>query len=254
MTADDVFRALQRGEPVPGSHLIVVAHADDESISASRVMSLVEHGVVVQLTSGAFDSPERFGDPAEQCRISRAERTAAYTAAGWRWPVIDVNCPLDRVMDALPAVRARLGALVSAEPFDAVWTHPYEHGHLDHDSAAWLCAWLPTIPLHLEFASYYMGEDKRVRFGSFSPQADRRETVLTLTGAALACKRAALAAYATQAHILRKFLTPEREAYRVAPVYDFLRPAPAPRSRWDERGYQPSCDVWRQVAARAEVA
>ena len=67
----------------------------------------------------------------------------------------------------------------------------------------------------------------------------------------LALKTAAMGAYASQAHILKKFPTCHVEHYRVAPVYDFGKPSPPPYSRWDSRGYQPTTAMWRLSVADA---
>ena len=110
----------------------------------------------------------------------------------------------DTYQQLLPMLGAVRAAMAGA---DVVWTHPYEGGHVDHDAAAWLAqrACARTSILRLEFASYHSHAGRKSTFGAFWPDARVAEVVVRLTGARLARKRAAIAAYGSQAHILRKF-------------------------------------------------
>jgi LmbE family N-acetylglucosaminyl deacetylase len=114
-----------------------------------------------------------------------------------------------------------------------VITHPFEHGHPDHDSTALAvslaCRRLQesgdAAPLRLEFASYHLNDEGRV-FGRFRPGSGPPEVEIVLTPAELARKRQAIACFKTQTEILQQFpLT--AEPLRVAPDYDF-RKAPGP--------------------------
>jgi N-acetylglucosamine malate deacetylase 2 len=232
----EILARVAAGQPISGRHVVVVAHPDDEVISCAGALCCLSEVTSVQLT--------------EDTDAREAERMAAAAAAGWSFPV---RFGGTRFRQAHLAA-ARLLALVAAAIADAdvVWTHPYEGGHLDHDTAAWLvqtaCSARPTPPLHLEFASYHATHTGQV-FGDFWPDANHPTRDAVLTGDRLEKKLAALAAYGSQASILSKFPDPRVEHYRVAPRYDFTRPAPPPRSRWDVKGYQPSTAVWRATVA-----
>ncbi len=246
LTARDVLAALVDGRPVPGRHVLVTAHADDESISCAQLLSCVTDARIVQLTTGA---PNKDRAVVEQ---RRRERAAALLAGGWPWPVLEGRVP-GREAHQHTDVLGRIVAEMVADA-DVVWTHPYEGGHLDHDTAAWLVqrACLTAPVLHMEFASYHCTADGQC-FGDFVPDWRLASARIVLPSDVLARKRAALAAYVSQASILRKFPEPEVEAYRQAPVYDFSRPSPAARCRWDVKGYTPKTAAWRALLAGQEM-
>ncbi len=251
MTA--ILRALGSQAAVQGRHLVVLAHPDDEAISCAALLSLaVEHVRLVYLTNGVPSTTEAPIEPIVSAR--ERERCEAARAAGWSWPARLAGYQAREAW----AHQARLLALVGAslEGVGAVWTHPYEGGHLDHDTAAWLVqtATQGRDVARMEFASYYHGAGPRSVFGAFWPDPVSAAMTVDLTGPILARKRAAVAAYASQGFILRKFQTPEREAYRVAPVYDFTRPAAPPACRWDVKGYRPSSADWRARMAQQVAA
>lgn len=237
----DLLAALAGGGPVPGRHLLVTAHPDDETVSSAALLCGARDLTILQLTTGA--------DNDEQAAVRRLEREAAFTAAGWSWMVYETKAQGRLAYTRLRHEFLFLRALLAQA--DVVWTHPYEAGHLDHDTAAWLvqqaCLEQPHV-VRMEAASYYLGPERQV-FGDVWPDATVPSLAVTLSPRVLERKMAAVAAYVSQAGILRKFPTPDREVYRVAPVYDFSKPAPAPRARWDVKGYRPSTAQWRQAVA-----
>lgn len=241
--------AVAAGDRLTGRHVFVFAHPDDEAISCAAALCCTPDALLVYLTTGTYGEE----------RLARlAERRAALHAAGWHAQVLDAG-----ELDARQAYRhvRPLLAVVSAAlaGAEAVWTHPYEGGHLDHDTAAWLvqtaCARAPwPAPTRLEFASYHATDPaKGQSFGTFWPDPDRPATTVRLDPARWQRKRAACAAYASQTRILAKFLHPEREEYRGAPHYDFADPAPPPRARWDAKKHQPPTAEWRRAVAEARA-
>lgn len=237
----DWLALLERDGPLPGRHVIVTAHPDDETISMGGALSRMQDAVIVQLTTGAGA-----GD-AEAAQRRRGERAAAFAAAKWPWPVLDACMPDCEAHRSARALMQLVWAAVAGA--DAIWTHPYEAGHLDHDTAAWIVQRVyPKQVARMEFASYHCTRQAQV-FGEFWPDTAVEAIAVTLEGDVLARKRAAMAAYGSQAAILRKFPRPEIEAYRVAPMYDFTKPAPPPRCRWDVKGYRPTTREWRRLLA-----
>lgn len=242
MTAADVLDGLSRGRPVGGRHVVVSAHPDDESISFGGALCCLDDVLIVQLTHGVPDPAQAAID------VRLAERRAAFAAAGWTWPVVDCLRAGRRAHDGLLSLLALVHEL--ARRADVIWTHPYEGGHLDHDTAAWLAqtACRPD-QLRMEFASYHSH-----RFGAFWPDPKVSMITAPIAGHHLTRKRAALAAYTSQRHILRKFPHHDLEPYRVAPVYDFTRLPPPLGCRWDQKGYQPTTAEWRAAVATAAAA
>ncbi len=242
-----MLAALAAGRPVPGLHLVVTAHPDDETISCAGAMCCLERVVLVQLTDGVHaDDPDRL----EKVARRTGERDAALAAGDWRPAVVDCATPARSAYLQAPRLAALLGATAELNAVAAVWTHPYEGGHLDHDLAAWACATaLGHLP-RFEFASYHATAG-RDAFGSFWPDPFSGGVVAMLGADHLARKRAAMACYASQAGILRKFSNPHLEHYRLAPTYDFTRPSPPPRSRWDVKGYRPTTAEWRRTVLGA---
>ncbi len=251
LTVATIFAALLAGTRLPGRHVVVTAHADDETVSCASVLQHVPtHAAqLVQITTGAPAGSELMAQ-------RQQERAAALAALDCRWSVVDGAVPGREAHRHLWSLLAVVQDAIADA--DVVWTHPYEGGHLDHDSAAWLvqtaCARRDPAPLRLEFASYHSHAGRHSTFGAFWPDLTVAQVVVPLTGDARTRKHAALAAYASQAHILRKFPTPDREPYRVARVYDFTRPAAPPFARWDTRSYQPTTAAWRQMVAVATRA
>lgn len=238
ITSAALLAALLAGQSLRGRHVIVSAHPDDETISAFAVRDQAEAVTIVQLTDGVPPDASRRDT---HVAMRTLERAAAVSHV-----VIDGGVPGRDAHQHLAHLSALLRPVLADA--DVVWTHPYEGGHLDHDTAARLVQALAPAHLRMEFASYYMRADRRSSFGSFAQDAPAPVSV-RLSGDRRVRKQAALDAYPSQAHILRKFPDPMRETYRAAPTYDFTRPAPAPLCRWDVKGYLPSTAAWRAAIA-----
>jgi LmbE family N-acetylglucosaminyl deacetylase len=213
------------------------AHPDDETLGIGSRFAAIRYLRLIQLTDGAprdlIGSKRRgFADwqgyaAAREGEIERAlKRLGAAGADRRRYAVPD-----KAALDSLPEIVDRLTSDLSG--MAAVITHPFEHGHPDHDTAALavslacrrMLARGEAAPLRLEFASYYLSEQGRV-FGRFRPDSGPSEVEIVLTPAELVRKQQAIACFKTQAAILGQFsLTLER--LRPAPDYDFLT-APGP--------------------------
>ncbi len=234
---------------VHGRHVVVTAHADDEVITFAGALRRLASATIVQLTSGV---PRRGPDYADQVVNRRIERAAAQVAGGWSWPTLDGNTAAREAHHELQRLSDLVTEAIAGA--DVVWTHPYEHGHLDHDTAAYVVqqACRASSIVRMEFASYHATGPRSHVFGSFWPSASTGHVTAHLSGVDLERKQRAVAAYDSQAHIVRKFPTLATEHYRVAPVYDFHKSAPPAASRWDVKGYKPTTTEWRAAIATFE--
>jgi LmbE family N-acetylglucosaminyl deacetylase len=249
ITSGDVLRALSDGRPVPGRHLLVTAHPDDETISFGGALCLIADVRLVVMTHGV--PPE--SDP-ELVSQRLTEQRAAMVAGGWDIPVMAGILQARTLHDHLLEARWALSELMA--DVDVVWTHPYEAGHLDHDSCAWLVQDLCGTggPLRMEFASYHATRATWHQFGVFWPDVDHPAVSVRYVGHEWRRKQAAIQAYGSQLRVLGKFPNWQVEHYRSAPWYDFTRPAPPSASRWDRRGtLTPTTAEWRAIVLRASI-
>jgi LmbE family N-acetylglucosaminyl deacetylase len=129
---------------------------------------------------------------------------------------------------------------------EAVFTHPYEGGHPDHDATAFAvhAAGIPIV----EMAGYHTAPDGGIEVGRFSGTGP--EVVIALTQDEQARRNAMIACFRTQQETLRPFMGWTEMRFRPAPRYDFTRP-PAERAYYDSFSWGITSERWCALAAEA---
>jgi len=240
---------------------VIVAHPDDETLGLGARLDKLHDWRLIHLSDGA---PRDMRDAAragfsERCEYAQARRRELDAAL--------------RVLGAKPRslraygcadqeVSAHLLSLIQQFSDDlgdvsAVITHAYEHGHPDHDAAAFCvhaaCALRRRRCLHvpqiIEFAGYHLRNEDAV-FGQFWSDPRQIEHTANLTRGESERKRRALACFGSQRDFLANFPT-ERERYRAAPAYDFTRRAPPGSAFYDRLDFQIGTAIWHTRAAAA---
>ncbi|MBS0559177.1 MAG: PIG-L family deacetylase [Proteobacteria bacterium] len=234
-----LLRELAAQGPIRMPVALVVAHQDDEMIAAGGTMARFLDLTLIHVTDGATEDGEEaramgFADRGAYAAARRREVDAALRAACAQ-PTRRVcyGIPDQRVAARMEAVVERLTA--DFMTVDAVITHAYEGGHMDHDACALACeramARLAAMTGRrlgcLEFAGYYH-VGGYVRTAAFWADPAHPAVTIDLSETAVRRRDAALRCFATQAGNMGFFGT-LREAFRARPAYDFALPSPPMR-------------------------
>jgi LmbE family N-acetylglucosaminyl deacetylase len=130
-----------------GRVLVLVAHADDESVGYGALLQKMREAVVVIATDGAPRDPyfwERFGSREAYAGVRRDEARKSMELAGVGELVLlaeeDSRLEDQRLFLNLGAAYSRLRELVERARPQAIATLAYEGGHPDHDSCSLLGA------------------------------------------------------------------------------------------------------------------
>jgi LmbE family N-acetylglucosaminyl deacetylase len=161
----------------------------------------------------------------------------------------------------LPALVRRLVLLLRRLKPTAVWTHPYEGGHPDHDATAFIVHAARALLsarhrfMLMEFASYHAGHRGQMVCGSFlQPNAacDGEAPVIlrSLGQGERSRKRAMFGCYVTQRQVLEAFSV-DHESFREAPRYRFLHPPHVGQLLYEQRPWGTTASDWRQRVERA---
>jgi LmbE family N-acetylglucosaminyl deacetylase len=245
----DFLEQLKSGQRIDWPVTLVLAHPDDETASAGGLLQRLGQVRLIYLTDGAprdlIDAKRAgFGDHRDYAMLRKRELGRALRQLGLTTEPIFYDQPDKQALDQLIEIVGRLVSdLYGAK---AVVTHPFEHGHPDHDTAAVAVALASfrlgaSAPEGFEFAGYHLSDDGPV-FGAFLPIGE--EVVLQLSQEELERKRRAIAAFESQRQTLAQFpLAPER--FRRAPGYDFTAPVPPGQALYDLYRWEITSARWR---------
>ncbi len=242
--------------PLPSPRLLLVlAHPDDEVLAFGGRLERLSNSRLLTATDGTpsdgADARHHGFASLDAYRAARQRELAcALQHAGLQpelllAPSAGSPLPVPDQTAALHLVTLTLAVLEEISGFapEAVFTHPYEGGHPDHDACAYAVhaavrlladGGTPEAPqgsLPIFEAAYYHrkvkgfdGAQSPMQTGSFLDTWTSPETrVCELSLAEQSNKRARLSCFASQTETLAQFAA-EREIYRAAPVYDFAQP------------------------------
>lgn len=241
-----------------GPVMVIAAHPDDETLAAGGLLSEWPNVYIVHLTDGApMSHPARKAYAATRQR----ELRGALALAGIQGDRnIQLGIADQKSAEALVYLALSLKGLLEMIQPTLVLCHPYEGGHPDHDSAAFVLqaavrlSVFSTAPVLAEFTSYHNASPFRIELletGTFLPN-ECEELEIKLTPAQQAAKRSMLDCFESQRQILRHFSV-SSERFRLAPDYDFSRPPHKGRLFYDFQNWGIRSTDWRRLAAEADA-
>ena len=216
--------------------LIFVAHPDDETIACAGLMQRMAASLVVFATDGA---PPHYGFERKFGSLENYSRARFHEAAQALGQVS--NCSLHRLVRAegsyfvdqhlfqdIPQALASLCKIARDFSPDALITHAYEGGHIDHDTCSFIARHAAdALSLRrFEFPLYWMDGSGKATKQTFRDVGDS-PTEWRLTEAEVLTKGKMLAEYRTQAGLAAAF-PPATERIRPASRSDFsIAPCPS---------------------------
>jgi N-acetylglucosamine malate deacetylase 2 len=171
---------LCRREAIETPVALVVAHPDDETLSAGASLALFRHLTLVHVTDGAPRSPHDahavgFRTARDYAAARLRELRQALDAAGAAVEPVFLGIPDQQASLFVPAIATALRGLLAGATL--VITHSYEGGHPDHDAcAAAVHRACRRLALHRHCSSFPATTPVRMGFGldSASCLADHR--------------------------------------------------------------------------------
>lgn len=214
-----------------GRVLVLVAHADDESIGYGALLQRMRESVVVIATDGAPQDRffwESFGSREAYAAVRREEARRATQLVGVRELLLlakeDSRLEDQRLFLNLAAAYSLLEKVMKRVRPEAIATLAYEGGHPDHDSCSILGARLGKefgVPVW-EAPLYSRGSDGAMRLQRFLCETGS-ECAVDIADGELERKREMCAQYVSQGNFLLTF-DARREMVRPQAKYDYARP------------------------------
>lgn len=254
--------------PMPPA-LLFYAHPDDETIALGGRISRFRSAHLVHVTDGVPHNesvPRAHGmDSLAQYRRARWEELEnALKLAGI--PDISREClevPDQETSYQLTWLTRRLLLLLRIHQPEAVFTHPFEGGHPDHDACAFAVHHAVALlrfrhepaPLIVETPFYHAGKfGQGMETGTFLPAGPQtQEIVCQLSPPEQRRKQALFDCFVTQRDVLRWFPLAE-ERFRIAPTYEFRRAPNSGTVLYDNYAWGVKSRAFSELAWEAEDA
>ena len=221
------------------SILVLAPHPDDEVVACAAAIGRARTEgaklAVLFLTHGCVGRevvwPWDRGRYETIVARRRSEAEAAAALLGVAIAGVSER-PARTLWRELPRAEAEVRRAAASVGADQLWAPAFEGGNPDHDGANAVASRLAAEGLPgLEFAEYNFAGG-RPRSHAF-PAANGTETILALTPAEQAAKRAALGLYRSERRNL-SYVRTEHEAFRPLTAHDYAQP-PHPGKLWYAR-------------------
>ena len=245
------------------SVLLVVAHPDDETVSAGGILSRLRRSSLLCVTDGSPANP----DDARRAGCSDRQQYARLRAGELHRAASLAGIPPERVtILGVPDQQASLQSQDIAHQLvrqvqdlrpDLLITHAYEGGHPDHDATALAVHIMRRLlksqsvrpPEVIEMASYH-GANGGIVTHAFLPRENCPALTMELSPDQQMLKQRMMDCHASQQHVLAQFGL-RREAFRIAPTYDFSQPPHAGPLWYEHFDWGMTGPRWRTLATAA---
>jgi LmbE family N-acetylglucosaminyl deacetylase len=262
--AGSVVQELLVGKKFPaldyfqhGPVAIVAAHPDDETIGLGGQFAALNDPYLIHLTDGA---PRSTPDREAYAALRRRELEEAMDIAGMdRRRCLELGAVDQESSFSLSCLTRLLAARLAEIRPEVIISHPYEGGHPDHDSCAFVVQTAVQVlagrcsPARVEFSSYHNGSPfsdcAYMTVGEFLPGPP--VATILLAPCAQERKQRMFGCFETQRHVLERFPI-DRERFRPAPWYEFSLPPHPGRLFYQDKNWGVIETEWRRLAASAE--
>lgn len=248
------------GTTIAPRALFIVAHPDDEVISAGARLPALRDVTIVHITDGAprdmLDATANGFTEREAYAAARQEELrSALSLAGVAAERLACLGVVDKEASyALPALARDLASLVCALRPSIIVTHPYEGGHPDHDATAFAVhAALALLardgveaPEAIE-ATFYHAHNDTMAMGEFLPSPGHPVATHVLSAAERELKCRMRDCFITQRRLLEQFPL-DCERFRRAPRYWFTAPPHEGQLLYERFGWELTGVRWRELA------
>ncbi|KMQ50188.1 putative LmbE-like protein [Chitinispirillum alkaliphilum] len=240
--------------------LIIAAHPDDEIMGMGSVLSRFENLYILYLTDGV---PRSIGyaynagchSREQYSRLRQTETQSAlnlamcYPKKCFRLGLVDQESCFQ-----MPLLVKKIARLIDDYKIDVVFTHPYEGGHPDHDTASfalWAAKKLLRSDMFrsFEFTSYFGVHGALCTNRFLGSQANMYATV-ELTEGELKSKRRMVECFPSQKAMLNQFDL-STEQFRETPRYRYLLPPHSGTLFYEYLDWGVSGRRWRAKAEEA---